>query len=201
MAKREFFMVDGVQYMRNGAYFYDEYGMELVTEGEKERIKKAYLDGISLDELKQEDLMHFIKYTRGMEEFDKSQEAWVFACQKYAYDENFINKLFPMYLSRIRAEVKTLKRTSYCNPNKIERGEEDLRMAIGDVEEMLAVDPNLQSVAIYISLAAACLDLYQIEKGRRYTKKAQEMNGQKENYHLNLLLERLRKFEEGIACF
>ena len=190
MAQSETFIVDGVEYRRNGSSFSDYYGIEIVTEAEKEKVKKAYLDGVNLDSLNQDDLKDFIKYTRLMGEFEKSQEAWVFAVQKYAYDKEFIKMLLPMHLSTIRGELKE------CTLKQKEKAEEVLRATIRDIAQALDSYPHLQSVALYTSLLAACCDMGQIQSARRYAEKAKQLNGRKENYKLKEALNRLKGIEE-----
>lgn len=201
MAEREFFMVDGVQYMRNCALFCDEFGMELVTDTEKKCVKEAYLKQVRLDKLEQDDLKDYIKYTKGMGEYEKSREALLFACEKYLNDEDFMKTWFPSYLSNTRKEIKEQINTIECTQEKRKEYVKELQSETIAMREVVEKYPQYQSVAIYTSLLAAYLDFGDLESAKTCADKAILLNGKKENRMLGAAIERFLKITNGYGLY
>ena len=200
MAVVEFFMVDGVKYMRNGALFCDEFGMELVTDNEKKCVKEAYFNKVKLDELEQNDLKDYIKYAKMMGEYERAKKALLFACEKYLYDEDFMKTWFPSYLSNTRKEIKEQTKAVGCTQEKRRGYVKELQSDTSAVRKVVEKYPQYQSVAIYTSLLAAYLDFGDLESAKACAEKAKRLNGQKDNLKLKEALNRLARIENNCAC-
>ena len=197
MAVVEFFTVDGVQYMRNGALFCDEFGMELVTDSEKKCVKEAYFNQVKLDELEQNDLKDFIKYARWIGEYEKSKEALFFAYEKYAYDEGFVRMLMPMYVSTCRHQIK--EEFLNCGEEKIKERNAQIEYVIDDMEQVLKKYAYLETTEVYTSLLAAACDMGDLTKAKIFADKAILFNGKTENRMLDAAIKRFLEMATGLS--
>ena len=197
MAEREFFMVDGVKYMRNGSLFCDEFGMELVTDNEKKYAKEAYFNQVKLNELNQNDLKDFIKYARWMGEYEKSKEALLFAYEKYSHDSSFVRILMPMYVSTCRHQIK--EEFLNCGEEKIKERNAQIEYVINDMEQILKKYAYLETTEVYTSLLAAACDMGDLTKAKIFADKAILFNGKAENYMLDTTMKRFLEMATGLS--
>ncbi len=172
--------VDGKIYYYNGDLFFDEYF--IVLQGvELQRVCEEYYKNVDYTAMKAGELIDFARVLRNKGLFAKSKEVMDYGLKKFEESSNFIQWILPVYTSCCR----DMGRSAYA-----------IELAESFFDK---IEP---SAVLCTSLAAACCDIRNYEKAKRYARMAyaKQGGGLGHQNELSLVFKRLEK-ETGEAFF
>ena len=165
--------VGGRTYYYNGQYFFDD--CFIILQGEElNRVAKQYYTDAPYETMSADEVVALVKGMKGCGLFYETQKILQFALSKFVNDIDFLRTVLPIY-------------TSCCR----EIGQPEQAIATG--EGFLPICGG--TVALYTSLAAACCDVKDYEKAKKYARIAYAKQGGGQGYktETSLVFKRITK--------